>query len=224
MRISDWSSDVCSSDLFRLVLRNPNATTIVQNPDDSDTPLLRKAVRPEHVTLIRGSCVDCDRFHPTPEPAGVPGVVFASRMIWDKGVGEVVQAARIARSQGVVVRVVLVGAADPDNPRSVSTNQLDAWHSSGIIEWWGKRDDMKQVFAASHIVCLPSYYGEGLPKVLLEAAATGRPIITTNLPGCREIGRSGENALVVPPRDAAAVADAIKTLVDRKSTRLNSSH
>src|SRR3546814_9137793 len=134
-------------------------------------------------------------------------------MIWDKGVGEVGQAARIARSQGVVVRVVLVGAADPDNPRSVSTNQLDAWHSSGIIEWWGKRDDMKQVFAASHIVCLPSYYGEGLPKVLLEAAATGRPIITTNLPGCREIGRSGENALVVPPRDAAAVADAIKTLV-----------
>src|SRR3546814_2126006 len=97
MRISDWSSDVCSSDLFRLVLRNPNATTIVQNPDDRDTLLLLKAVRPEQVTLIRGSGVDCDRFHPTPEPPGVPVVVFASRMIWDKGVGEVVQAARIAR-------------------------------------------------------------------------------------------------------------------------------
>src|SRR3546814_10773917 len=182
MRISDWSSDVCSSDLFRLVLRNPNATTIVQNPDDSDTLLLLKAVRPEQVTLIRGSGVDCDRFLPTPEPPGVPVVVFSSRMIWDKGVGEVVQAARIARSQGVVVRVVLVGAADPDNPRSVSTNQLDAWHSSGIIECWGKLDDMKPVFAASHLVCLPSYSGQGLPNVLLAPSATGLPILPPHLP------------------------------------------
>ncbi len=192
-------------------------TVIVQNPDDLQW-LADIGIEQSRTQLIRGSGVDVNRFAPTPEAEGAPVVVLASRMLWDKGVGEFVAAARDLRRQGIIARFVLVGDPDPANPASISQVLLDDWKKEGAIEWWGRRDDMPQVFAQSSIVCLPSYR-EGLPKVLLEAAACGRAIITADVPGCREVVRDGDNGLLVPVRNVAALADAMTRLLTNATLR-----
>jgi glycosyltransferase involved in cell wall biosynthesis len=164
-------------------------------------------------TIIRGAGVDVSVFRPTPEPEGEPRVLLAARMLWDKGVGEFVEAVRLLKRRGVAFKAVVVGIVDKGNPRAIPESQLRAWHNEGLIEWWGRRHDMPAVLASSHVVVLPTYYGEGVPKVLLEAAASARPIITTQIPGCREVVRHGENGLLVPPKDPEALAHAIATLI-----------
>jgi glycosyltransferase involved in cell wall biosynthesis len=139
-------------------------------------------------------------------------------MLWDKGVAEFVEAARMIREQRLPARFVLVGDPDPANPASIPLSSLQSWTDSGIVEWWGRRTDMPAVLAESNVVCLPSY-GEGLAKVLLEAAACGRAIVTTDVPGCREVVQPGENGLVVAPRNASALADAFVTLIKDPSLR-----
>lgn len=203
---------------FRLLLNCTNSRVILQNPDDMALLITRRVLAPGHALLIRGSGVDTTQFHSAPEANGLPLVVLASRMLWDKGVGEFVKAVRQLRGQGVAARFVLVGEGDPDNPASISYDQISQWQEEGIIEWWGRRDDMPQVFAESHIVCLPSYR-EGLPKVLIEAAACARPIVATDVPGCREIVRDGENGFLVPARDVPALASAMRKLIENASLR-----
>jgi glycosyltransferase involved in cell wall biosynthesis len=153
------------------------------------------------------------RFVPQPPPPGPAVVVLASRMLWDKGVGEFVGAARLLQGQGNPARFVLVGKPDPGNPASVSEEQLRDWQQEGCIEWWGYRADMPKVLAATHIACLPSYYREGLPKFLIEAAAAGLPLVTTDATGCREAVEPGRNGLLVPPRDIPALAQALTRLL-----------
>lgn len=185
---------------------------IVQNPDDG--ALLRKAglIRDDRISLIRGSGVDTDQFRPIPQAGGVPLVVFAARLLWDKGVNEFVAAARQLRKEGVAARFVLVGERDPENPMAVPQATIERWQGEGVVECWGWRTDMAEVFRQAAIVCLPSYR-EGLPKVLIEAAAFGRAIVATDVPGCREIVRHGENGLLVPVRDPAALANALRQLL-----------
>ena len=139
-------------------------------------------------------------------------VVLAARLLWDKGVGEFVQAAQILQQRGLHARFVLVGDTYDGNPSTVPREQLQAWHRAGMVEWWGWRDDMAQVFAAAHIVCLPSYR-EGLPKSLIEAAACARPVVTTDVPGCRDAIVPGETGLLVPVREAEALAAALEDLI-----------
>jgi glycosyltransferase involved in cell wall biosynthesis len=139
-------------------------------------------------------------------------------MVRDKGVGEFVEAAAELRRAGVNARFVLCGDPDPENPTSVSPAQLEAWNASGVVEWWGHRADMARVFEECHLVCLPSYR-EGLPKVLLEAAASGRAIVTTDVPGCREVVRHGENGLLVPARSVQPLAQALKELIEDPERR-----
>jgi len=158
-------------------------------------------------------------FDITPEPEGVPVVILASRLLWDKGVGEFVAAARELKKQCVIARFVLVGEGDMENPTTISDIQLQSWHDEKVIEWWGRREDMAYVFSESHIVCLPSSYGEGVPKVLIEAASCGRPIVTTDAPGCREIVQDGFNGFLVPIYDEIAVAEALKKLIDSPDLR-----
>jgi len=201
---------------FRKLLNR--GAVIVQNPDDMKW-LVDLGIESSRIHLIRGSGVDVNRFALTPEPDGEPVVMLASRMLWHKGVGEFVAAARNLKQRGVAVRFVLVGDPDPANPASIPRGLLESWHAEGVMEWWGHRNDMAQVFAQSHLVCLPSYYREGLPKVLLEAAACGRAIVATDMPGCREIVRHGDNGLLVPPRDPLALAQAIATLVEDPALR-----
>ncbi|MDP2830250.1 MAG: glycosyltransferase family 4 protein [Sulfuricellaceae bacterium] len=185
---------------------------IVQNPEDA-AMLADCGVAASRIRLIRGAGVDTAWFTPAPEPPGIPLVVLPARMLRDKGVVEFVAAARRLREQGVSARFALVGAPDPANPASVSAAELHAWAAAGAVECWGQREDMREVYAACHVVCLPSYR-EGLPKALLEAAACGRPIVATDAPGCREIVRDGDNGLLVPVRDAAALAIALRRLLE----------
>jgi glycosyltransferase involved in cell wall biosynthesis len=202
--------------VFRILLNR--GQVIVQNPDDQQF-LLHLGIKESRLNLIRGSGVDIHLFIPQPEPFGVFTVILATRMLWDKGVGEFVEAARILRSRGVNARFVLVGDSDTENRAAIAQQQLKAWDDEKVIEWWGQRNDMPEVFASSHLVCLPSYYREGIPKVLLEAAACGRALISTDTPGCREIVRHGVNGVLVPIRDPNALADAIESLFNNDSLR-----
>ena len=201
---------------YRLLLHG--TWVIFQNPDDRLAFQESRLVDPKRVTLIRGSGVDIRRFSPRPEPPGIPLIVLPARMLWDKGVGEFVAAARTLQAQGLQARFALVGDSDNENPASVHASQLRAWENEGMIEWWGWKEDMQAVYAQAAIVCLPSYR-EGLPKTLIEAAACGCPIVTSDVPGCREVVRHGENGLLVPARDADALAKALMDLLQSPAAR-----
>lgn len=197
---------------LRLLFNRPNVRLILQNPDDGRALSEYCAVRPEQTVLIRGSGVDLSRFAPMPEPAGAPNVTMVSRMLWDKGVGELVEVARRLRAAGEPIRVTLVGAPDPENPASIPEERLRAWEREGLVEWLGYREDVADVWRSATIAALPTTYGEGVPKALIEAAACGRPIVATDVPGCREIVKHGETGLLVPPRDTAALESAVRRL------------
>ncbi|MCY4120448.1 MAG: glycosyltransferase family 4 protein, partial [Acidobacteria bacterium] len=203
---------------LRLVLRGRSSVVLVQNPDDRAV-IARLGVAPDRIAMVRGNGVDLERFAPGPEPDGPVRVSLVARLIREKGVDEFVAAARAIRRQRDDVVFTLVGDPDGGNPSAVPVEQLRAWQDEGVVEWRGFTDDVPAVWAASHVAALPSFYGEGVPKSLIEAAACGRPIVTTDMPGCREIGRDGVNALLVPPRDAGALAAAISRLADDPSLR-----
>jgi glycosyltransferase involved in cell wall biosynthesis len=202
----------------KVAFRHGNQRIIFQNPDDQFVFVQNKILPTRQTALIRGSGVDVNVYLPTPERDGVPMVVLASRMLRDKGVDEFVGAARSLREAGTRARFVLVGETDPGNPTAISAEQLRQWASSGVVEWWGHQANMIDVLAQAHIVCLPSLR-EGVPKVLIEAAACGRAIVTTDAPGCREIVRNGENGLLVPVRDARALAEALRLLIENAPLR-----
>jgi glycosyltransferase involved in cell wall biosynthesis len=204
---------------LRSLLNPPGSRVVFENPDDLASAVADGLVRREDARLIRGAGVDLERFRPRPEPRGEPTVVLVARMLWSKGVAEFVEASRILRSQGLVSRFVLVGAPDPENPAAIPEAKLNAWQANGVVEWLGPRSDIPEILAASHIVCLPSYR-EGLPKALLEALAVGRPIVATDVPGCREAVNHGENGFLVPSHDPMALADALAVLIKDPALRV----
>jgi len=206
---------------FRLLLKRGDSRIVVQNPDDGAALARECAIEPGRIRLIRGSGVDLDRFQATPEPvSGTIRATLASRMIWDKGIGDLVEAARILKRRGAAVTAILAGKPDPDNPASIPESRLRAWHEEGIVEWRGFVADMPGLWAESHIAVLPSFYGEGVPKCLIEAAACARPIVAADGPGLREIVRDGENGLLVPARDPEALADAVGRLAAEAGERV----
>jgi glycosyltransferase involved in cell wall biosynthesis len=205
--------------LYRLVLGFPRSCAVFQNPDDRDDFVRMKLIPLAQTALIRGSGVDCSRFRVTAPKEGAPIVIFAGRMLWDKGVGIFIEASRILRATHPDARFVLVGAVDPANPATVSTEQIQDWTAEKAVEWWGERTDMPDVLSGACIVALPSTHREGLPKVLLEAAASGRPLVASDVPGCREIVRHEVNGLLVPPRDSQALASAFRRLLESPELR-----
>lgn len=201
-----------SSALYRGAFAQRGLRVVFQNADDRAAFVDAGLLAPSRAVLLPGgSGVDLARFAPRPEPDGAPVVMLPARLLWDKGVGEFVQAARLLRARGVRARFVLVGDTDA-NRAAVPRAQLEAWASEGIVEWWGRSEDMPGTLAAAHLVVLPSYR-EGCPKVLLEAAACGRAMVTTDVPGCRDVVSSGDEGLLVPARDAGALADAVAALL-----------
>jgi glycosyltransferase involved in cell wall biosynthesis len=197
--------------LYRIVLKNTQV--VFQNEDDRALFFELGLVTENQVSLIPGSGVDISRFQVAPaQPAAPVVVVLPARMLWDKGVREFVEAARILKAQGVPARFALVGDTDPNYPACVPEQQLNEWQSSGVVEWWGWQEDMPAVYRKADIVCLPSYR-EGLPRTLVEAAACGRALVATDVPGCRSVVRQGENGLLVPVRDGKALAEALCTLI-----------
>ncbi len=205
--------------VLRLTLNRPGSVLLVQNPDDADLFANSGVVSPKRIVLIPGSGVDADHYAPIPEPKDGPIIVsVVSRMLWDKGIGETVDAARQLLAEGHNIKVRLIGGCDPANPQNIPEETLNAWHAEGIIEWTGPCTDIKSVWADSHIALLPSYR-EGMPKALLEAAACARPLITTDAPGCRSLVAHNQNGLLVPVKDAAAIAAAILFLATNPDER-----
>jgi len=195
---------------YRALFNRPNSRLILQNEDDQQFFANDVGVALERTVIIRGSGVDTSVFRPTPEPSGMPVAVCVSRMLKDKGVGELVEAARILQDRGTPIRVRLVGPTD-DNPASFPEATLRRWQDEGVVDVAGATNDVAGAYAQAHIAVLPSYR-EGLPKSLLEGAACGRPIVATDVPGCREICRDGETGFLVPVRTSAPLADALERL------------
>ena len=203
---------------YRSAFCGARSSIIFQNQEDRQTFIDNRLVKGNQTVLIRGSGVDLEQFAYSTEPSGVPIVMYAGRILWDKGVGELVEACKLLKEQGLQFRLVLVGSPDPDNPKSIPESQIHRWVGEGILEWWGHREDMPQVLAQSAIVVLPSYR-EGLPKILLEAGALGRPVVATDVTGCRDVIKNGENGLLVPLGDISELADAVGKLLEDEELR-----
>lgn len=221
----DWAARTIRSlirPLYRYALGHPNGRVIFQNPDDLGMFLRQGLVREDITVMIKGCGVDMETFTPVPPPTVRPGgrivVMFPARILGDKGVHEFIHAARALKIAGAQARFVLVGRRDPANPTDVAEATIRGWEAEGLVEWWGFRSDMPQVLPQAHIICMPSYR-EGLPRGLIEAAACGLPIVTADVPGCREVVRHGESGFLVPVRDGAATAAAIGQLLDDSTLR-----
>ena len=200
-----------AKNFYRLALNLTRSENIFENEFDRAFFLDNHFCNEEHTHLIESVGIEANHFEPVPEPAGTPIVVLPARMLWDKGVGVLVDAARILKSR-VKVRVVLVGKPDPGNPSNIPEETIQQWVKAGIVEWWGWQRNMKAVYAKSHIVTLPSMH-EGSPTGLLEAAASGRPLVATDIPGCRPFVHDEENGLLVPVNDPQTLAEALERLV-----------
>lgn len=205
------------SSLYKLALKN-SQTVIFQNSSDRDVLKNLGALKEEQEVFIRGSGVDLNKYSVTKEPAGDIVVMLIARLLIDKGVNEFAQAAKLIRAKRTGIRMVLVGDADLENPKSISPMQIRKWVDKGILEHWGYSHDVAGTIAQSNIIVLPSYR-EGLPKSLVEAAACGRAVITTDVPGCRDAIEPDETGLLVPVKSTEELADAIIKLVDYESLR-----
>ena len=198
---------------YRVALDHQNVKLIFQNTDDLRSLAKLAHFSTDKATIIRGSGVDLKCYVNEPMLGDVPVVLLAARLLADKGVLEFVQAARLLRQRGCGARFVLVGTVDTANPSSFTNAEVTAWVHEGVVEWWGHRTDMPQVLAAAQLVVLPSYR-EGLPKVLIEAAACGRAVVTTDVPGCRDAIIPGVTGVLVPVKNSVALADAMEGLIN----------
>jgi glycosyltransferase involved in cell wall biosynthesis len=205
------------------LIRRQNHTSIFQNADDLCDSITRNITNHNRTFLIPGSGVDIRRYTNT-EFEEEDIVALPARLIWPKGIREFVEAATIVKQTIPSARMVLVGDPDSGNPQSCSKNWIRERQAQGLIEWWGHCPDMRQVYRQAQIVALPTWYGEGVPKVLLEAAACGRPLVATDTRGCRDIVRHGETGYCVPPRDPRQLADAILSLLADRRKREQMGH
>lgn len=206
------------SSLMRHTLGHGNARVVLQNPDDADMFAALRLAPLEKIRLIRSSGVDTTRFYPAEgdgEAQRPLRVLLAARLLWEKGIGEFAEAAAMLRRRGRDIEFLLAGTPDPGNPRSVPRDQVEQWQRQGTLTWLGHVDDMPALMRRCDVMALPSYYREGVPKSLIEGAASGLALVTTNLPGCREVVAEHEvDGLHVEPRDAESLARALARLDD----------
>ena len=195
-----------------LAMRGRGALVTLENPDDGVRLAAGGAMRQAQVALICSCGVDTDRFAPVPEPEGVPIVAMACRLVRDKGPAVAVAAMRRLKAEGVPIRFLLAGGTDKGSADSHTKEEVESWVTEGLVEWVGHISDVASFWQASHMAVYPSRYGEGVPKTLLEAASCARPVVTTDMPGCREALVDGVTGFLVPVDDDAAVADRLKRL------------
>ena len=200
--------------IFSLLFKGKKTKLILQNPDDQRQLLSEGVINPKNIRLIRGAGVDTKTFSFKTIPSNMPIIILPSRMLWAKGIQDFVDCAIEINKKVKKARFVLVGTPDIQNPDAISKVRLKKWNEEGVIEWWGHQSDMVKVYHQSTIVCLPTTYGEGLPKSLLEAASCGRPIVTYDVPGCREIVIDGYNGFLVKAKRVDDLISAISNLLD----------
>lgn len=193
---------------------------LVENPEDLAF-LHAGGVNPgQRVTMLGGAGIDPLAFPARPEPGNVPPrAAFVGRMIRSKGVGVLIEASRILDSQGIAVGIDLFGESDDGNPEAIPIASLEAWHDGRLRRYLGGTRDVAGVWAQSEMFVLPALSREGMPRALLEAAASGRPLIVSDVPGCRYFVKDGVEGLLVPPGDARALASALTRLVGDSELR-----
>ena len=206
-----------ASHLYRMNLYGTQV--IFENPEDRDIFIEKRLIKAQQSHLILGTGVDVDKYRPTHRSNDTPVVLFSSRMLVTKGLVEYIEAARSLKQKGLNARFAIAGRTDPGNPASISEEQIEAWRQSEMMEWWGWQEDMPAALARADIFCLPSYR-EGVPNALLEAAACGLSIVTTDVPGCRDVVTNGVNGWLVPVRNSDALANALETLITNSELRL----
>ena len=203
---------------LRRAFRAPKATTVFQNHDDLDWWRAHAALEENQLACFPAS-IDTALANPTDEPSGPPWqIIFVGRLLKDKGVAELVEAHAALRARGVSVELALCGDVDAGNPKSFTHAEAEAFGNADGCEWLGRRDDVLEQIAASHLLVLPTYR-EGLPRVLLEAGLARRAVVTTDVPGCREVVVNGESGLLCPPRDATALTEVIGRVLEEDGLR-----
>ena len=205
--------------LYRVALNSPNTRVIFQNESDKIIFVKNKIIKPNQSIIIKGSGVDLETYKFLPEPSGEKVIMFLARLLKDKGLIEFCEAAKALKKTGFKGRFVLVGDIDLDNPNSITQFELCNYVNSGVVEHWGFSDNASKVITQAHIMVLPSYR-EGLPKSLIEAAACGRAVITTDVPGCRDAITPNETGLLIPIKSHLALVNAIQVLCDNNDVRL----
>lgn len=205
--------------VFKALLNRKRTATIIQNNDDFSMLDRDLGIKRTQLNLILGSGVDLEKYQYSPDPKGQASVAIVARLLRDKGVYELIAAMRKLKAKGLRIPLYLAGDIDERNPTSISRDQIRKWSQEGLLKWLGHVDCVKSLWNKVHICVLPSYR-EGLPKALLEAAACGRAIITTDTPGCREIVKHGYNGYLVPVRDSDKLAHYIEVLVKHKELRI----
>ena len=203
--------------LMRGTLGSGHTRLILQNPDDAEAFMSSRLVPSQMVRVIRSSGVDTHRFRPVAAAAGRRPlrVLLAARLVWEKGIREFVDAAVMLKAQGRQIEFLLAGMPDPGNPHSVRREDVELWQQQGLVRWLGHVEDMPALLPTVDVMALPSYYREGVPRSLIEAAACGLALVTTNLPGCREVvARHGVDGLHAEPRDARSLAESLTRLDD----------
>ena len=202
--------------LFKLILTARRVQVVFQNMDDLNFFVQEKLIIPQRTVLIRSSGIDLNRFSPSSthlKPSSHPVVLFASRLLTEKGIIEYVQAAYILKNRGINATFQIIGAPDPGNPSSIPQTVLSQWQKDKIVDIKGHVDNIENFIALSTIVVLPSHGGEGVPRILLEAGAMEKPLVATDVSGCREVVDHGKNGFLVPVKDAVELANAIEVLL-----------
>lgn len=202
---------------YKFSLKNKNTHVIFQNENDKQLFIDYGMIDASQSVIIRGSGVDLNEYVVIPEPSDIPVVMFVARLLYDKGIREFIAAVRLIKNKHVKFKAVLVGNID-ENPNSAKQDEITQWQDEGVIEYWGYRDDIPLVLSQSNIVVLPSYR-EGLPKSLIEAAACGRAVVTTNVPGCRDAITPDVTGLLVDVKDHITLANAIEILISNSELR-----
>jgi len=202
-----------ASFLYLFALSHKNQFIIFQNKDDRAKLLKNTKLHSQKTVIIHGSGIDLTLYTVKPMPTEKPIVLFASRLIADKGIREFVKAAKIINKDNIVARFIVAGSPDFLNPSSITQGELDEWNEKKYVEVLGHCTDMVSIISSSNLLVFPSYYGEGLPKILIEAAACGRPVITTDHPGCRDAIKNNSTGLLVPVKNTKKLVDSINYML-----------
>lgn len=206
--------------LYKVAANRDCCRIVFENSDDRDMFVRLGLGKKEQLQVIPGSGVDLDLFRPAPEPdTDRPTILFAARLLWDKGLNDLIDAAELLQRQGYSFRLDVAGIIDEASQNAIPVEQVRRWHEDAKINWLGEVREMPQLLRDVHIVALPTSYGEGVPRILLEGAATARPLVATDISGCRDIVRDGFNGLLVPPRSPARLAAALGRLLDDPKRR-----
>ena len=205
--------------ILRILLRREKQVHIFQNTSDKQTLISLGLAKESQCCLIPGSGVDTKKFIATEELDADLQVVLVARMLYDKGIVDFVKAVELLKSRTANTRFILVGDTDPENPAAIPVSQLEEWQKNGIVEWWGKRDDVHHILQQAHVFVLPSHR-EGFPKSIIEASAAGRPVVTTDVPGCRDAIIAEQTGLLAKAHHPESLAEQIYRLIMDKQLRV----